>query len=139
MREIKFRAWDKKRKEIFPVHELGFDKISNLIQTVIGYDDHDSDGWTRHGGHDNRYANGVRFEMMQYTGLKDRNGKEIYEGDIFKEWQGNIRMVTWKDFFWVFELSEKQRKELGHRYEDFHNVGEVIGNIYEHPHLLNQE
>ncbi|MBG9786559.1 YopX family protein [Brevibacillus laterosporus] len=137
MREIKFRAWDKKRKEMFPVHELKFEKISQLLETVIGYDDHDSDGWTRHGGHGNRYANGVRFEMMQYTGLKDCNGKEIYEGDVLKTNEGIAKVV--------FEMGQLMAfyQTMSDQWKPYHFVvnyyGKVIGNIYEHPHLLNQE
>ncbi|PCN42296.1 hypothetical protein B9C88_21595 [Brevibacillus laterosporus] len=115
MREIKFRMWDFENQEMINGDSLAFEEYAPISQLLS------------------------QKGIMQYTGLKDCNDKEIYEGDIFKDWKGNIRIITWKDFLWVFEVPEKQRKELGHRYEDFHNVGEVIGNIYEHPHLLNQE
>ncbi len=64
MREIKFRAWDENLKRMFQVHTLGtkFSDTDNL-----------------------RFGTSTRdFNLMQYTGLKDKNGKEIYEGDILK-------------------------------------------------------
>ncbi|MGG0794675.1 YopX family protein [Brevibacillus laterosporus] len=165
MREIKFRAWDKKCKEMFPVHELEFDKISQLLETVIGYDDHDSDGWTRHGGHGNRYANGVRFEIMQFTGLHDKNGKEIYEGDIIKRNFEIGRVVInpislgAEDYeiddsgYFIgvvsYRPSEGYVLNKCKKFNDddelqskksgvkiYPNHAEVIGNIYENPDLL---
>lgn len=60
MREIKFRAWDITNKQMFQVHSLG-SKWSSEESLMYG------DG---------------RFPIMQYTGLHDKNGKEIWEGDI---------------------------------------------------------
>jgi len=110
MREIKFRAWDKEREEIVPVTQLFWDILGNLKTP-------DS------------------FILMQYTGLKDKNGKEIYEGDIckfqFKRNQGqDISEVR-------FDAGEFKFCADGF----FYSVGrcsviEVIGNIYENPELV---
>ena len=69
------------------------------------------------------------YELMQYTGLKDKNGKEIYEGDIVK----CLRPNNFKDK----EIIIVKIPTLG-KYSDFMNIIEieVIGNIYEHPELL---
>lgn len=64
MREIKFRAWEKNLKEIIPIHSIDFEH--NLVNV--------DSAW--------RFLNEV--ELMQYTGLKDKNGKGIFEGDILK-------------------------------------------------------
>ena len=72
----------------------------------------------------------------QYTGLKDTNGKEIYEGDLLNIVidfgygpQGVIAKVVWKDSGWQFD------SDAGCEY-GADGVGEVIGNIYENPELL---
>jgi uncharacterized phage protein (TIGR01671 family) len=138
-REIKFRAWDKKRNEMFPVHELEFNKTDSVLCNLKGYDDWDEDGWTVHGGGKMQYANEPRYELMQYTGLKDRNRCEIYEGDIVlcKHWQSKFKVV--------FEAGMFRCRNIASGYEDqkvslatfFGEVGcTVIGNIYEHPELL---
>lgn len=74
---------------------------------------------------------------VQYTGRKDKNGKEIYEGDISKDWFGAYVAVEWKD-----ELGSCGCCFDGFQGCGFINVWEdmdVIGNIYEHPRLLGEK
>ena len=73
-------------------------------------------------------------DLCQFTGLLDKNGKEIYEGDISFDWQGNPIVVRW----------ENELGSCGCCYDEFNGCGfisvfeglEVVGNIYENPELL---
>jgi uncharacterized phage protein (TIGR01671 family) len=73
---------------------------------------------------------------MQYTGLKDKNGKEIYDGDILKDRQG-MGEVKWIQEHCSF-LVRTRKPSAYHRLEgDYQlNLTEVIGNIYENPEIL---
>lgn len=72
-REIKFRAWDKKTKEYF--------HISELWNSGTNPECFNFDGWTDNFGNKGRLKD---IAIEQYTGLKDVNSNEIYEGDIVK-------------------------------------------------------
>ena len=126
MREIKFRAWDKDQNKIITVCEL--DWYSPNMTLFV------------HNRIDNGGANGERFTIMQYTGLKDKNGKEIYEGDLIIAYRENdgggnhfkSREVHWQPHRAGWNVSDKSKKR---------NTGtfEVVGNIYEHPELLSDK
>ena len=83
------------------------------------------------------------WKVMQYTGLKDKDGKEIYEGDVVRIWadpkdyngykgHNYIGVVEWDEFILGFILSD------GHGLKDFEFI-EIVGNIYENPELLNKK
>ena len=130
MREIKFRAWDKKLKCMYST-----DSISLCIDGEICYLDTDGEWVTDMSN---------RIMMMQYTGLKDCQGIEIYEGDIigFDDctstesgyWEQQcIGVVEWCDETVSFEVSNRLSAES---YEVLSECL-VVGNIYENPDLCN--
>lgn len=82
-------------------------------------------------------------KMMQWTGLKDKNETDIYEGDIIKSEYifedsiyGDVGLVVFKNYKWIVEIPSAGDDELLD-YEN-HNIG-IIGNIYENPELLEGE
>jgi uncharacterized phage protein (TIGR01671 family) len=116
-REIKFRAWiqsfdDENKNEM--CYDLAFEEylpINDLLANV------------KH--------------LMQYTGIKDRTGKEVYEGDICKTWssdfQEQIQSVSFEKGSFTFSY-------MGWPISEYPLYGiEVIGNIYETPQLLTKK
>jgi len=133
VRDIKFRAWDRKIKIMFDVHEFRTHRISGEITWVRGYGDTDKDGIDVHGGGLSRYMNGPRYELMQFTGLKDMCGVMIYESDTVKcEFDDQIRVIEWS----YEEACFKARSILGQPYcEPYYmhecEAFEVTGNIHQ--------
>ena len=108
MRVIKFRAWDKAGKIM-----LDWDKIKYLLDTP-------------------------HFILMQFTGLEDKNGKEVFEGDIIQRYGGkykNKQYLLGKPYVIKWCLGSRQNGWNIASAKDF----EVIGNIYENKNLLKEK
>ena len=129
-REIKFRGWDKYDKKM----------IYDLCQVDSFWHYYSySDNTGLHFGKTGPNGVGEDFEnkyIMQYTGLKDKNGKEIYEGDIVKFENKHLMKVIFdteeNPSFMVEDDERLLFMKKGIPYE-------VIGNIYENPELLEVE
>lgn len=125
MREIKFRAWDEKEKKMFNPSSISW-----------------KDGvlWVC----DSHGENKLEYELinpnshlMQYTGLKDKNGVEIYEGDIVKseQWYPQTYKVIFEEGSFGFKREVGDYLNSLHYLESF----EVIGNIYQNPELIEKK
>lgn len=129
MREIKFRAWDKKEKKM-----ISFSDINVLIGDY-GCSLEKAFELARRGD----YLRKDQIKLMQYTGLKDKDGKEVYEGDIIKAW-GGMNSETKVFPVEYTNSSAYQNSYAGYKILCdiwFSGDGcEVIGNIYENPELL---
>ena len=127
MREIKFRVWDK---------EKNMWTNFKILDNIMYFMDKNTGVWF----HEKYKAKG-RFALMQYTGIKDKNDVEIYEGDLvliridktnilhktvvkFKHGAFIADIIGNNDYIYLFHF--------GFNKDDF----EVIGNIYENPELL---
>lgn len=143
MRTIKFRAWDKGKKEML------FDPIEYEVR-CLSYDDDPKRKPDLFIGFTNMVEQW--FEIMQFTGLLDKNGVEIYEGDIVKSKYGFtdediFLTVKWYEDGARFQLSTINYQEDKDNVYDFDMTGwgrdeinseiiEVIGNIHQNPNLL---
>jgi uncharacterized phage protein (TIGR01671 family) len=127
MREIKFRAWIK-----------GYDWLEDgdIYKTPHMYNWHSAffcdcspvTCWS------DEFPDGEDVILMQYTGLKDKNGKEIYEGDIVRDsGNGDVGEIVWGVYEWycTLDFGTDLNKAL-------YRHCEVIGNIYENPSLLEE-
>lgn len=138
MREIRFRAWDKtvKKMHYLTIMNICFEYSHLSFEAKNG----DLDGiceWPE--GDESDIENQI---IMQYTGLKDKNGKEIYEGDILKL-TSDSAVVTWINEWGCYKLISlfKTYSDMGQGNvsENYPLVGfnnEIIGNIYENSELL---
>lgn len=128
MREIKFRGWDKKEKILCVIEGYNpYDK--KFYCSRYYYPRHKSPFF---------YIPIERMILMQYTGLKDKNDIEIYEGDIIKFYMSGVGfvkgVVIFHDFSWAIKVGDSVLK-FDYFGTNLKNI-EVIGNIYEHPELL---
>ena len=125
MREIKFRAWLKEEKIMGEV--LGID----ILHKEIFFSNEDANCY--------EHTDFKDIELMQYTGLKDKNNKEIYEGDIVKlRANHGIGVVKYYDEWGAFVIEYIKPRPLavlGNYYKE--NI-EILGNIYENPELLGE-
>ena len=122
-REFKFRCWDRINKKM--IKSPHFSCETSLTTNI---------------NKNFKYFSSVDFIFMQYTGMKDRNEKEIYEGDIVK-FEHSTREFTIREVVYVFShccfsLKYQGRTDNFGLPRDWKDSFEVIGNIFENKDLL---
>jgi hypothetical protein len=116
-REIKFRAWD----------------LVNIVENVsisVG-----KYWYKENNGERITFYDFETYPIMQYTGLKDKNGKEIYEGDIVKFWDEDMTKVRLEKCY----FSDGQFKVNGTGDKVHIRDVAVAGNVWENPELLEKQ
>ncbi|HEP4476132.1 TPA: hypothetical protein VCT14_000561 [Streptococcus pyogenes] len=126
----RFRAWDKEFKEMVRVDALLLEE--EVIKAT--------------------YKNGnvvkedmKHYDLMQSTGLTDKSGKEIFEGDVLcdeglEQEEGFVYVVvSYKDGMWICTQITNDDEGYGGALNEFSDDYSVIGNIYENPELLEVE
>jgi len=119
MREIKFRAWAEGPKKMFSWEQML--ELQNKFYTWFKWTD--------------------MYRLLQFTGLYDESGREIYEGDILAHidaYDSLFGKVVWDDkaACWAFAILMEDGSFDLDRLDDHAAYAEVIGNIYDNPELL---
>lgn len=142
MRQIKFRAWDKDSKKMFKIARFDFSDYTIYSHLFA------CDGYLGEG-----------CEIMQYTGLKDKNGVEIFEGDLVRftngidEIDNGVGKVVWEqsecNFVIQYKTTNRVTQEKNGTTKTIYLISneiyqgdveyEVIGNIYENSYLLEEQ
>jgi uncharacterized phage protein (TIGR01671 family) len=150
-REIRFRAWDNNSQLMIEhvvvyMNAIGFfdDEDINEQLKSKGFNPEDyllPENWSDSG--EDWYFVDSNYEVMQFTGLKDKDGVDIYEGDILS-WTNGQKGVRTPEGLSKFvpnvevievRILEGLRCNIGDRHQVTDYL-QVIGNIYQHPHLL---
>ena len=124
----KFRAWLKDEYRMTDVREITFfDDEVQMISDVTDF-----------------YTYG-EFELMQSTGLIDKNGKEVFENDVIRDSDGFEGIVQYDESYGVYGIAYLPTLSNGidmtfeELKDNYRNKFEVVGNIYENPEFLEEE
>lgn len=122
MREIKFRGWDRQNKKLLVPMTWSEHLLFDLEMDV----------WDVRSNYTSGPLPKDRYVLQQYTGIRDKNGKEIYERDRVKTPAG-IGIVEYIEGCWYIQWDAEGMTTL---HDTPLDMREVIGNIYENPELL---
>lgn len=134
-RIIDFRAWSHRYKKMFDVTHLDMSS-SEVMTGYVDFEGNEGDIW-------DAMFDGKDFTLMQFTGMLDKDGKRIYEGDIVSyrektnEHGDAQHLIAWVQYNSVACAFGIGRSEVWNFFYDFGLTDvKVIGNIYENPELL---
>uniref|UniRef100_A0A6M3JF74 Putative YopX protein n=1 Tax=viral metagenome TaxID=1070528 RepID=A0A6M3JF74_9ZZZZ len=155
MRGTKFRVWDQQKQKMYYGHQCHEDDpdgawyMIDLNGHLWVYCDAQYYPFARDEDSDGQYY--LRFKIMQFTGLRDKNGKEIYEGDILSTSNNNKLYDLWRacDFGYTQIVWDAEYSGFrGTKWTPIRETGgdsvyevqfiEVIGNVYENRELLKE-
>lgn len=125
----KFRAWDKEHKEMFIVEDMVWSYQNNGEHYFLGI-----------GNAITFWRDADEIELMQSTGLKDKNGVEVYEGDIVSmTYEGNSELLPCNGVVRMsrgrYIICDDKNERWAELYSEIFST-EIIGNIYENKELL---
>lgn len=129
---LRFRAWHKTWEEMGKVRRIRFDDDGNVTTVLFIGKDFGVN------------ATIDKIVLMQSTGLKDKNGKEIFEGDIITNGEAVVDVKNHPTLGFYTTANGVERffgdntsiRDFNNDVEDFSDVTEILGNIYEKPELL---
>lgn len=144
MNRVKFRVWDKTNNRMHPVSSIYFRDDGRALTIVVEL--------APKGQHYNGLVDGENGMLMQWTGLTDNNGDDIYEGDIVRvrkpnsylvgdyivAWHAHHCQFAWKRIIPLSTGEEWAMMGANRPYSLNQRDKEVIGNIYQTPHLVEQ-
>ena len=128
MKETKFKVWDVEKQNMFIVDMMTFRSNGDIFKVWPPVHDENTPGIL---------INQTSGILIQYTGLKDKNGVEIYDGDIVTNYHRDIQVVEYSGCQWITKLIKRKTSWWPAQYLHCEYMKwVVIGNIHENPQLL---
>lgn len=134
MRQVKYKAWDKVEKEWIDIKHFGFENGELWYVQAIDKNERDIDP--------PYFPDSNDIELIEYTGMSDRDGVEVFEGDIVElltKYGKDVGVVVFIEGCFKIRWDSKNkfpknREMIGHYY--INSKTKVIGNVYEQPELI---